>query len=74
MSFEVIIAQVACGHAHTSFFSSKLNNSLLKLFKIFVEQGFIFSFGSNSDGQLGIGDKTIKFSTAPLLVSEIYNE
>lgn len=33
----------------------------------------MFSFGSNSDGQLGIGDQTIRFSTAPLLVSDLVN-
>ena len=37
----------------------------------FLEQGYVFSFGSNSDGQLGINDQSIKFSTAPLLVSDL---
>ena len=35
--------------------------------------GYVFSFGSNQDGQLGIGDSSVKFSTAPLLVSEFLN-
>ncbi len=34
----------------------------------------MFSFGSNADGQLGIGDPNIKFSTAPLLVSDLVNQ
>ena len=56
LSFEVIISQVACGFAHTSFISN---------------QGYVFSFGSNSDGQLGINDQGLPMSTAPLLVSEL---
>jgi hypothetical protein len=31
----------------------------------------MFAFGSNSDGQLGINDQSVPFSTAPLLVSEL---
>jgi alpha-tubulin suppressor-like RCC1 family protein len=31
----------------------------------------VFSFGSNSDGQLGINDQGLPMSTAPLLVSEL---
>ena len=31
----------------------------------------MFSFGSNSYGQLGINDQSVPFSTAPLLVSDI---
>jgi alpha-tubulin suppressor-like RCC1 family protein len=39
-----------------------------------LEQGYIFSFGNNLHGQLGIGDKSIKFSTAPLLVSDLISK
>ena len=31
----------------------------------------MFSFGSNSDGQLGINDQSLPYSTAPLLVSDL---
>lgn len=31
----------------------------------------MFAFGSNSDGQLGINDQSVPFSTAPLLVSDL---
>jgi alpha-tubulin suppressor-like RCC1 family protein len=56
LSFEVIITHVSCGYGHTSFISN---------------QGYVFSFGSNSDGQLGINDQALSMSTAPLLVSEL---
>ena len=39
-----------------------------------VETGYVFSFGSNNEGQLGVGDQSIKFSTAPLLVSDLANK
>ena len=44
------------------------NNTLQSLY---IEQGYVFAFGSNREGQLGIGDKSIKYSTAPLLVSDL---
>eukprot|EP00347_Sterkiella_histriomuscorum_P023139 403335798 len=56
LSFEVLIQQVSCGSAHTSFIS---------------KQGYVFSFGCNSDGQLGVNDPAIKFSSAPLLISDL---
>ena len=39
-----------------------------------IETGYVFSFGCNKDGQLGVGDQSIKFSTAPLLVSDLANK
>jgi alpha-tubulin suppressor-like RCC1 family protein len=38
---------------------------------LWIEQGYVFSFGSNTDGQLGVNDHAIKYSTAPLLVSDL---
>jgi len=65
LSFEVLISDVSCGLAHTCFISRKVC--------LFEGNGYVFSFGSNQDGQLGIGDTSIKYSTAPLLVSDFLN-
>ena len=56
LSFEVLIASVSCGAQHSGFVTT---------------EGHIFTFGSNSDGQLGIEDRNLNKSTAPLLVSSL---
>jgi alpha-tubulin suppressor-like RCC1 family protein len=55
LSFEVFINQVACGSHHSAFIS---------------QDGHVFTFGSNREGQLGINDPSMLKSTAPLLVAE----
>jgi alpha-tubulin suppressor-like RCC1 family protein len=35
--------------------------------------GELYSIGNNVKGQLGLGDKHLEFSTAPLLVQEFKN-
>lgn len=59
LSFEVIIASIACGSQHSSFITN---------------EGHIFTFGSNCDGQLGIDDRNLAKSTAPLLVSSLLQQ
>ena len=56
LSFEVLISSVSCGASHSGFVTN---------------DGHIFTFGSNIDGQLGIDDKNLNKSTAPLLVSSM---
>jgi len=34
-----------------------------------IETGYLFAFGSNQNGQLGVGDQKLKFSASPLLVN-----
>lgn len=52
-SFNVIINQISCGEEHTGFLT---NN------------GLIYTIGNNADGRLGVGDRSIKFSSSPCLV------
>jgi alpha-tubulin suppressor-like RCC1 family protein len=52
-SFNVIIKSIACGFKHTLFVS---------------ESGHVYSMGSNSHGQLGIGDNMVKTKNTPTLV------
>ena len=56
LSFDVLITQVSCGDHHAAFISG---------------DGFLFSFGRNTEGQLGIGDPSLVKSSAPLLVDSI---
>lgn len=55
-SFGITIAQIACGHDHSGFIACN---------------GLIFMFGSNSEGQLGVGDHSLKASDNPLLVESL---
>lgn len=48
-----MIKNIACGFKHTLFVS---------------ESGHVYSMGSNSHGQLGIGDSNIKQKNTPTLV------
>lgn len=53
LSFDILIDQVTCGASHTIILSQRQE---------------VFSFGSNSHGQLGLNDRHLPFSTAPLLL------
>ena len=55
-SFNILIAQVSCGSEHSAFLST---------------QHLIYSMGSNSDGRLGVNDKSIASSPYPLLVEAL---
>jgi alpha-tubulin suppressor-like RCC1 family protein len=55
-SFGILILQVSCGSEHSAFLST---------------QHLIYSMGSNSDGRLGINDKTLAYSSYPLLVEAL---
>eukprot|EP01022_Parablepharisma_sp_SALTPOND_P021371 TRINITY_DN417_c0_g1_i1.p1 TRINITY_DN417_c0_g1~~TRINITY_DN417_c0_g1_i1.p1 ORF type:complete len:1167 (-),score=122.17 TRINITY_DN417_c0_g1_i1:1806-5306(-) len=52
-TFNVVIRRVACGEEHSAFIT---NN------------GSIYTMGSNADGRLGIGDRTVKLASTPCLV------
>jgi len=52
-TFNVIIRKVACGDEHSAFIT---NN------------GSVYTMGSNADGRLGIGDRSVKLSSTPCLV------
>jgi alpha-tubulin suppressor-like RCC1 family protein len=58
LSFDILIKSVACGGAHTLILS---------------KTGELFSIGSNEFGQLGLNDRQLKFTTAPLLIQEAKN-
>jgi len=52
-SFNVAIRKVSCGEEHSAFITSN---------------GSMYTMGKNSDGRLGIGDRSVKFSNLPCLV------
>lgn len=58
LSFDILISQISCGASHTLMLTKK---------------GELFAMGCNKIGQLGLGDRTLEFSTAPLLVQEVEN-
>ena len=58
-SFGITIAQIACGAEHSGFVASN---------------GLIFMFGSNAEGQLGVGDQSLKASDNPLLIESLSGE
>lgn len=57
-SFNVLIRSLSCGEEHSAFISSS---------------GHVYSMGSNSEGRLGLGDKSMRSSSSPCLVEAIVN-
>lgn len=55
-SFGILIKEVACGEEHTA---------------IITGQGQLYTFGSNSEGRLGLGDREMLQSCTPCLVSAL---
>eukprot|EP00347_Sterkiella_histriomuscorum_P012245 403369334 len=56
-SFNIVINYIACGDEHTAFIAEQV--------------GHVYCMGSNADGKLGIGEKTLKSSNVPCLVEGI---
>ena len=52
-SFNILIKELACGEEHSVFISAS---------------GHVYSMGSNSEGRLGLGDKSLRSSPSPCLV------
>jgi len=55
-SFNIVIRELACGDEHTAFADS---------------HGNVYTMGSNSEGRLGVGDRSIKQSASPCLVEGV---
>lgn len=55
-SFNILIRELACGDEHTAFADS---------------HGYVYTMGSNSEGRLGVGDRSIKQSASPCLVEGV---
>jgi|TARA_B110000285_G_C14737930_1_gene429471 alpha-tubulin suppressor-like RCC1 family protein len=55
LSFDILIKLVACGAKHSLILSKR---------------GELFSIGSNSQGQLGLNDRELEYTTAPLLIQD----
>ncbi len=55
-TFNVVIRKVSCGEEHSAFITSN---------------GNIFTMGSNADGRLGIGDRSLKLTPTPCLVEAL---
>ena len=53
LSFEIIIEQLSCGDYHAAFLSS---------------EDQVFVIGSNANGQLGVGDNKLPYTTSPILL------
>ncbi|OMJ68832.1 hypothetical protein SteCoe_33607 [Stentor coeruleus] len=57
-SFNILIKEIACGEEHSAFIAIS---------------GHVYSMGSNSDGRLGLGDKSLRQSSSPCLVEGLMN-
>lgn len=57
-SFNILIKEIACGEEHSAFIALS---------------GHVYSMGSNSDGRLGLGDKSLRQSSSPCLVEGLIN-
>eukprot|EP00826_Nyctotherus_ovalis_P004378 TRINITY_DN10942_c0_g1_i2.p1 TRINITY_DN10942_c0_g1~~TRINITY_DN10942_c0_g1_i2.p1 ORF type:complete len:992 (+),score=296.82 TRINITY_DN10942_c0_g1_i2:74-3049(+) len=55
-TFNVIIRRIACGEEHSGF----ITNS-----------GSVYTMGSNTDGRLGINDRSLKLASTPCLVEDL---
>lgn len=52
-SFNILIKDISCGEEHSAFIS---------------QSGHVYCMGSNNDGRLGLGNKSIRQSSSPCLV------
>lgn len=57
-SFNILIKEIACGEEHSAFIS---------------QSGHVYCMGSNSDGRLGLGDRSLRQSSSPCLVEGLLN-
>ena len=55
-SYSVRVLQVACGEEHAL---------------LLTPEGVLYAFGSNADGRLGIGDRSISLRSMPTLVPDL---
>lgn len=55
-SFNIVIRMVACGEEHSAFITGR---------------GQIFTVGSNSEGRLGLGDRSMTQSSTPCMVEAL---
>ena len=51
--FSVLIKEISCGEEHTGFIA---------------DNGYVYCMGNNSEGRLGIGDRSVRQSSSPCLV------
>ena len=56
-SFNIVISHVACGEDHTAFVAEQLGGG-----------SQVYCMGSNQDGKLGVGERTLRQSNVPCLV------
>lgn len=52
-SYNIIIKDISCGEEHSAFIALS---------------GYVYSMGSNSEGRLGINDRSVRQSTSPVLI------
>jgi X-linked retinitis pigmentosa GTPase regulator len=55
-SFNILIRDISCGEEHSAFIS---------------QSGYVYTVGSNADGRLGIGTKSVTHSNSPCLVEDL---
>lgn len=55
-SYNIMIKEISCGEEHSGFIS---------------DSGHVYCMGSNTYGKLGIGDKTITYTSSPCLVESL---
>ncbi|CAG9317861.1 unnamed protein product [Blepharisma stoltei] len=55
-SYNVLIKEISCGEEHSAFIALS---------------GYVYSMGSNSEGRLGLGDKSLRQSSSPILIESL---
>ncbi|OMJ90599.1 hypothetical protein SteCoe_6997 [Stentor coeruleus] len=58
-SFNILIREISCGEEHSALIS---------------HSGYVYTMGTNSEGRLGLGTKSIKQSHSPCLVEELVTQ
>ena len=55
---------ISCGEDHSAMIASK------RVFNV-LDAGYVYTMGSNQDGRLGIGNKSIPYSIKPYIVEAL---
>ena len=65
-SFNIIIKEISCGNEHTAIITS---THLLNI----LDEGFLYTMGSNVNGRLGVNSPLLNYSAVPRLVEGLTN-
>jgi len=72
LTLNFIIKEISCGEDHAALVTSKKHYGE-KVIHILIARGQIYTLGSNAEGRLGVGSRSIDRASHPTLVESLAN-